>query len=256
MLSSRTPYDPEKKYILAAHPHGMLCDGIFNGCARAEPNFKVDGRFEKLAPGVRGTLCFAPAVQSYPLYGELCGKHCTDSSAGTVRKTLAQGYTPVVCPGGFSEAVYTGASPDYDYAFLAGRVGFLKIAIEQGVDVIPYYTFGLADMYRGFAHKRHERAVWSQDSGLPGVLPFGKYWSTVPLTEEYCTVGFEPFPTSKYTVDMLEVCASDYAAYLTACFEEYKHCQPGQAHKRLAFVGKDINEEAALATLGLPHSRL
>merc|ERR1712216_825717 len=39
MLASREPYDAKKKYMVTAHPHGMLCDGLFNAAARAEPDF-------------------------------------------------------------------------------------------------------------------------------------------------------------------------------------------------------------------------
>ena len=61
-------------------------------------------------------------------------------------------------PGGFSEAVYTGASKDYDHAYLAGRGGFLKLAIERGIDVAPIYGFGVASAYSGlhvFEGSRH-----------------------------------------------------------------------------------------------------
>lgn len=239
-------YDPNKQYMLAAHPHGFLCENIFNVCARACPEFGTTGK----APCMPGlgpfTLCFAPAVGWYPVYAEMCDKHITDASAASVRRVIRQGINPMVCPGGFSEAVYTGSSDKYEHAYLDGRMGFLKLAIEHGIDVAPIYAFGLNNTYNTWSHKRHERSVWAQDTGLPGVWPFGKFGSAVPLNEDYVTAFFDPFPTSKYTVDQLEQCSKDYADYLKRCFDAHKGCVPSEANKEFLVVGKKLSHEAAM----------
>ena len=163
------------------------------------------------------------------------GKYITDASAKTVRKILAKGESVLLVPGGFGESVYTGASKDYDHVYLAGRVGFLKLAIERGIDVAPVYGFGVASAYSGlhmFEGSRHRRAVLSQTTGLPCVLPFGKFGSSVPYDESYVTVLLDPFPTSKYSLDQLEQCSQDYVAYLQRCFDAYKGCKASEAHKK------------------------
>lgn len=244
----RTPtYDTSKQYLMTTHPHGMLCCGVFNGCARAEPEFKFTGECSTLLPGLKFVLCFAPAVGWFPVHSELYGKHITDASAATVRKVLKSGYSAAICPGGFSESVYTGADLDHDYAYLAGRVGFIKLAIEHGIDIAPMYTFGMNGMYQTSDYKRHERSVWSQSSGLPALLPWGWMGTSVPSSEEICTVQLDPFPSSRYTLDQIEECSRDYAAYIEACFEAYKPCLPSHAHRRLLFIGKDVTPEQVLS---------
>lgn len=245
-------YDPTKQYIVACHPHGFLCENIANIFMRDCMEFKTKG----IAPPFPGlgpvSTCFAPAVGWYPLYGELGANHITDASGATMRRVLQQGESALVCPGGFSEACYTGASKDYDYAYLAGRAGFLKLAIERGIDIAPVYGFGVSSAYSGlemFESSRHARSVVAQDYGIPGVVPVGKFGTAVPLNENYVSVLLDPFPTSKYTVDQVEQCSEDYQAYLSRCFDAYKACVPSEANKELLFVGKHVDHEMAVAKL-------
>jgi len=110
-------------------------------------------------------------------------------------------------------------------------------------------------MYHTPESGRHWRSVWSQDTGAPAVVNFGKFGTAMPLTEDYCLALLDPFPTSKYSIDQLEQCGKDYTAYLQTCFEEYKGCVASQLHKKLVVIGRDVTPEAALAS-SLPHSRL
>jgi hypothetical protein len=242
-------YETSKQYVVACHPHGFLAENIQNLSARGCPEFNTTGIIAVL-PGLGPvSCCFAPAVTWYPLYAEAGGKYFMDASAKTVRKILAKGESVLLVPGGFSEAVYTGASENYDHAYLAGRGGFLKLAIERGIDVAPVYGFGVASAYSGlhiFEGSRHWRAVMSQRTGLPGLLPFGKFGSAVPYDESYVTVLLDPFPTSKYSLDQLEQCSQDYAAYLQRCFDAYKGCKASEAHKELLVVGEHVDHDMAL----------
>ena len=246
----RKAYDPSKQYIVAIHPHGFMGENMANIVARGCPELKTRGIMGVL-PGMGPVwMCVAPAARWYPLWVETGGKYITDASAKTVRKILTKGGESVLLlPGGFSEAVYIGASKDYDHAYLVGRVGFLKLAIERGIDVAPVYGFGVASAYSGlhmFEGSRHWRAVMCQATGLPGVLPFGKFGSAVPYDESYVTALLDPFPTSKYSLDQLEQCSQDYAAYLQRCFDAYKGCKASEAHKELLVVGEHVDHDMAL----------
>ena len=104
---------------------------------------------------------------------------------------------------------------------------------------------------------RHARAVLAQKTGVP-LLAWsgqrtgcsvnsqrcgcaGKYGTSVPLTDEICSVCLEPFPTSKYTIDQLESASRDYIAYIRTCFDKYKGCLPRQQHKQLVVIGANNN---------------
>ena len=85
------------QYLVAAHPHGILNYGWFNLIARYGQLALVDG--------LRLVMCMAPAVQWYPVYGEIFEERATDASAASVRRVLRAGLSPAIIPGGFSEAV-------------------------------------------------------------------------------------------------------------------------------------------------------
>ncbi|KAL1511119.1 hypothetical protein AB1Y20_005939 [Prymnesium parvum] len=229
------PYERGRQYLIASHPHGILNYGWWNVFARCGEG--LSSCFD----GVEPVMCMAPAVRWYPLYGELLEDRGTDPSASTIRRILRDTtFSPALIPGGFSEACYTNASPVVEYAYIADRTGFLRLAIEAGVDIIVTYTYGLNDMYRTLEWRRHWRAVKAQEWGLPLVYwwgPLGKICGNVPYTEDVTVATFDPFPASKYTLDQLPQAHADYMRYLKQCFDSRKG-ECGYLHKRLEFIGK------------------
>ena len=179
----------------------------------------------------------APAVQWYPVYGEIFAERATDASAASVRRVLKAGLTPAIIPGGFSEAVYTNAHPTEEYAYLADRTGFVRLAIEHGVDIIPAYSYGLNDMYTTWGWARHWRAVKAQAWGLPLLWWWGPCpLSNVPQIETVTVATFDAFPASRYRLDQLPEAHAAYCAHLKACFDSRK-AECGAAHKELVFIG-------------------
>ena len=166
---------------------------------RGHPPSRLHGREhgpESKTRGIMGVLpgmgpvwmCVAPAARWYPLWVETGGKYITDASAKTVRKILTKGGESVLLlPGGFSEAVYIGASKGYDHAYLAGRVGFLKLAIERGIDVAPVYGFGLASAYSGlhmFEGSQHTgEPSCAKPPGYRACCPSGSSAARSPTTK-------------------------------------------------------------------------
>lgn len=235
------PYDPKKQYLVTLHPHGILCCSWFNLIARhakQSPDRNLSACLYML-DGLKIVLHFAPAVQFYPLHGEMYRDKCTDVTTKSLRTTFKNGMSPALSPGGFSEAVYTGWSDEYDCAYIDERYGFVKIAVEQGVDIIPTYSFGCSDMYNTVHWKGHERAKKAQELGIPMVMWWGKYGTNVPISEDTCTVTFDPFPSSRYTLDQVVQCHTDYCEYLKRCFMRYRHMCPHSRNKELVIIGKN-----------------
>ena len=232
------PFDTSKKYILSGHPHGLLSDGLFNLVARKEPN--IHERSTVLVDGLAVAVCVAKEVKYMPFWGEMFRNKVTDVDGETLRRLIRDtDISPALLPGGFSEAVYVGADPVVEHCFIEGRMGMFKIAITEGIDIIPQYTYGLNDMYRSMDWKRHERAVLAQKTGIPTVIWWGKWGTNIPFREDLSWVTFDPFPASKYTIDQIEQCAEDYKKYLLQCYDSYKH-EAGYGHRRLEFIGKNV----------------
>jgi hypothetical protein len=237
---------PNRQYLLAAHPHGILNEGWWNLIAR----FGLG-----VVDGVQLVMCVAPFVKWYPLYYEIFGDRVTDASAATIRKILREtNLTPAIIPGGFSEAVYTNAHPEVEYNYIADRLGFVRLAIEFGVDIIPAYTFGINDMYSTPGFMRHQRAKKAQSTGVPMVAwwssrgAMGPFGPNTPDTEELTIVTFDPFPASKYAPEQLVQAHADYLLYLEKCFESRK-AEAGAGCKRIEFIGKTIPPKTARSRL-------
>lgn len=229
------PYDTKKQYVISLHPHGVMICPWFNLLSRDCPDFHEN---LSLMDNLKVMLCIAPAVNLMPLHGELYRDRVTDASAATMKKILrTTDMSVAVCPGGFSEAIYTNADPVKEYCFIEGRMGFLKQAIENKVDVIPSYSFGANDMYHTVEWNRHKRAILAQKLSAPVFLWWGKYGTNLPYTEKVTTVTFDPFPASQYTPEQLEQCHADYKTYLKKCYDSYKH-EAGSGHRELEFIGK------------------
>mmetsp|Transcript_26514 Transcript_26514/g.49990 ORF Transcript_26514/g.49990 Transcript_26514/m.49990 type:complete len:392 (-) Transcript_26514:180-1355(-) len=247
----RVPYDRNKQYVVSVHPHGVLLCSWFNWLGREETPSLTDSSDRGFSSGIKAldglvtNLCFAPAVQHYMLHGEMYRDKVTDAQGATMRRILqrtkdsAVKESVCVCPGGFSEAAYTGYSDKYDISYIKSRYGVMKVAIEAGIDIIPTYSFGASDMYWGWDWKRHERAKLSQKVGLPMVVWSGKCGTNVPYFEDTATVCFDPFPSSAYSLDEVELAHEHYCEYLKRCFDAYKGCCEASKNKELVFVGKD-----------------
>jgi len=242
LRANKERYDKNKAYMLTMHPHGMLAGGWWSLLSRYCHD-DVDGssliRCCGLMDDIEAYLCFAPCVKYMPFHGEMYQSKGTDASASTLRNILqVKKKSVAIVPGGFSEGVYTNYKPNEEVAFILGRYGFIKVAIESQVDIVPVYTFGLNQMYSTLDIGRHQRSVWSQKLSLPLMMYWGKAGSSVPYHEDTVTVSFDPFPTSSYTLDQVKEAHRDYCVYLKKCFDEYKFVTESSKNNELLFAGR------------------
>ena len=73
MLSSPLkagPYDKSKRYLMIAHPHGLLVCGWWNILARFGRGYGTvqNDPFD----GLKVKMCFAPIVGKLPFHGHMC----------------------------------------------------------------------------------------------------------------------------------------------------------------------------------------
>lgn len=124
------------QYFYACHPHGVysdfrvLIDGMF--VARGAP-------IKSLAATV---LFRMPFIREIALW-----TGCVDARRSVAERSLSkeQGESLLVLPGGEAEQIRTKYGREIIY--LKKRKGFIKLAIRQGVPVVPMYVFGVSDYY-------------------------------------------------------------------------------------------------------------
>ncbi|XP_046557532.1 2-acylglycerol O-acyltransferase 2-like isoform X2 [Haliotis rubra] len=142
-LTKTVELNPNKNYIFASHPHGVMCYSHF--C-----NFATEGTgFSEIFPGLRPYLLTLAGQYTFPFFRDyfmLTGScSATKESMEYILSKVGKGNVLGLVVGGAIEAL--NASPGNFKLNLKSRKGFIKIAMKHGADVCPVYSFGENDLY-------------------------------------------------------------------------------------------------------------
>eukprot|EP00290_Baffinella_frigidus_P035945 CAMPEP_0180316140 /NCGR_PEP_ID=MMETSP0988-20121125/33075_1 /TAXON_ID=697907 /ORGANISM="non described non described, Strain CCMP2293" /LENGTH=336 /DNA_ID=CAMNT_0022301169 /DNA_START=94 /DNA_END=1101 /DNA_ORIENTATION=+ len=137
--------DPAKKYVFGVHPHSILPWGSIVNLLTDVNNKESNGfhdkfSFTQLHAG-GASVCFC-----IPVYRELClAGGCIEATRPVMDKALEQGKSIMIVVGGAAEAMH--AFPGTNTLILKKRYGFVAMAIRNGADLVPVYSFGETDAY-------------------------------------------------------------------------------------------------------------
>lgn len=165
---------PTDSAIVAVFSHGIF---PFSLALAALPQIMSDAAFGTIRPVVATATKYFPLVNvvlswlgkmyvriRHILYIKL--KHCfvnSDASRSSVDRALVRGDRIGLIPGGIAEIFEgypkPGTHPDTEYAIV--RRGFLKMAVQHSVPIVPVYCFGSTKLFR-----RLELGILKQLSSL------------------------------------------------------------------------------------------
>lgn len=131
----KTTLPPDRPFICLTPPHGLFPIGGILGIF-AMPRFT----------GFFGHGIAATAVLSVPIFGNLLRYlGCIDATRGNCTRCLEGGGSLGISSGGIAEIFETntinGASRK-ETIILKSRGGICKLALQNGVDIVPGYLFG------------------------------------------------------------------------------------------------------------------
>lgn len=161
---------PDRPYIFGIHPHGIL------GVA-AVANMATDAtEFPTSFPGITPHLLTLATNFTIPLFRDcimamgICSvsKH---SCEAILRK--GKGSAIAIVVGGASESL--AAHPGTADLTLRRRLGFIKIAIRSGADLVPVFSFGENDVYEQLSNEEGTKvyAIQKRFQAIFGfTLPF------------------------------------------------------------------------------------
>lgn len=133
---------PDRPYVFGYHPHGIIGMGAIANFGTAATEFPAS------FPGVTPHLLTLNSNFKIPLYRDilmalgLCSVN-RRSCERILRKGKGHAITIVV--GGASESL--SARPGTANLTLRKRLGFIKIAMRNGADLVPVFSFGENDIY-------------------------------------------------------------------------------------------------------------
>ena len=132
-IDARQEMRKGRNYILAAQPHGVLSMCAICSAVKAEKEF-------------RGTIPtgVATALLRTPILKHVMGIFylISASKSSLTRQLKKEGIegTIFLYVGGIAELFL--CSEEEEVLYLSQRKGFIKLALQEGVDVIPIYLFG------------------------------------------------------------------------------------------------------------------
>ena len=180
--------DPAPK-MFAYHPHGHVGAGLFIGMHTNACKFnEIYG--EKRLTMVSNYLLFYPIIG---FFAHLIG--FIQASKEMVNKAFRNGYNILVIPGGVREQYVNGRDRKAIRLVLKNRKGFIRLAIQNGAEIVPCFGFGETQMYSEAAFLSDTRHSIYERFHIPTALPVGKYNSLFPHTPKeginvVCGKGF------------------------------------------------------------------
>lgn len=213
-----------KKYIIACQPHGVIsycaiCSSIYF------PEFRCKVK-----------LAMASAVLHTPILKHVIGIFgVIDASKASIKAQLStQGVegSVILYVGGIAELFMSCRKEER--LFLSERKGFIKLALTEGVDVIPVYLFGntsvLTVVKTGFLAKLSRKLQVSL------TYFWGKYNLPIPRNEKLLYVSGQPLGLPHIahpTRADIDVWHAHYCKEVIRIFDTYKERVPMYKHKKL-----------------------
>jgi len=213
------PLDHDKNYIFAAFPHGACTAQhlitMTNGCRMLDEVHRGERR--DLAASV---LFLIPVVRELLLWlGNV------DAGASTAHYNLKKQRSLLIFVGGEAEQLMT--TRGVHQVFLAKRKGFIKLAIQYGVPLVPVYCFGENDVFY-VSKALLPLRKWLMHNWHIGITPFwGRWGSWMPLRVPLDLVVGEPITVIQQaretiTDEAVDTLHGKFCVALTALFDANK----------------------------------
>jgi hypothetical protein len=212
-------------YICVCQPHGALsfvgiCSSIF-----APPEFQGT-----LVTAVADAVLYTPILKHVLGIFGLCS--ASKASMKKVLKKPGVEGTVVLYVGGMAELFLSCENEEKLY--LKNRKGFIKLALQEGVDVIPIYMFGNTSVLSVL--KTPTLSYISRKFGVSLTYIWGRWYLPLPRDRKILYVSGKPLGMPQIqnpTQQDLDKWHAKYCQEVTRIFEKYKEKVPEYKHKKL-----------------------
>ncbi|ETV84621.1 hypothetical protein H257_03774 [Aphanomyces astaci] len=164
--------DPTKQYVFAYHPHGILILSRISTYA---------GNFEALFPGIVARALGATPMFYIPMAREIClWLAAVDASRKNAERILKDKMSVIVYPGGSKEIFLTDPKSKQTTLVLNKRLGFIRLAVRYGADIVPTFVFGEKWMYNIWNPPKSVRHFFLSTLKVPLLLFWGRGFTWLP----------------------------------------------------------------------------
>jgi len=244
-LIKTVPLDPEKNFLFACHPHGILGCGAF-------ANFGSDAtKFSEVFPGIRPHLLTLKANFRWPIMRALClWSGICDVSRESIEWLMTKqgsGNAAVIVVGGAEESLE--ARPGSYKLTIRERKGFVKMAIRTGACIVPVYSFGENDLFKQADNPagsglRHFQETFKKIFGFAPPLFYGRgifnyTLGLLPFRKPINTVVGRPIEVERNPnpdQELIDKVHDRYLVELSDLFDENKLRFGVDAQTQLCFI--------------------
>ncbi|CAD5224360.1 unnamed protein product [Bursaphelenchus okinawaensis] len=143
-LEKTMDLDPNRNYLFAWHPHGIISlSAVINVCTNGT-------KFVETYPGITRYLATLDMHFKQPFRRELIAAFglvgASFKALVNVLSDANKGKAVVLVVGGAEEALE--CHPDIYKLCLERRKGFIRVALETGADLVPVYSFGETSTFK------------------------------------------------------------------------------------------------------------
>ena len=219
-----------KNYLLVKVPHGALSYvGIASAVCATFPEFQ--GRLPMTA--VADAVLYTPILKHVlGIFGIVSASK--QSMIATLQKKGVAG-TIVLYVGGMAELFLSCENEEKLY--LKNRKGFIKLALSQGVDVIPIYLFGNTSVLSVL--KKGLLASFSRRSGVSLTYIWGRFYLPIPRDCKLLYVSGKPLGMPHIphpTQDDIDQWHAKFCNEVTRIYNQYREKVPEYKHKTLEIL--------------------
>lgn len=225
-VQSPDAFSSKQSYVFCVHPHGILSFGAL--CTFIPEHFGM----RKELPEVDCRICTLKLAFRIPFLRELILRlGFVEVSKESLRniashsKHHARARSAMIVVGGAEESLF--AYPGSTDLVLQKRKGFVKQALENGMELVPVYLFGETELYYSVQHPlllKLQRKIQKILSFSTPII-FGKYLTLIPDFHPLHVVVGEPVKVPSMSddrsfQDQVNAYHECYVAALKKLFED------------------------------------
>lgn len=232
-VTTEVPLDHDQQYIFGMFPHGACTVSHFlvmtDACRMLTSIHKGDRR--DLAASI---LFYIPFVRDLLLF-----LGCVDASKETAKYNIRKKRSILIYVGGEKEQLMTQENTYKVY--LKGRLGFIKIALQYGIPLVPMYAFGENELYLHSSLFMGLRSWLQRKFQIAIPLIVGRWGTVIPLKKHLHVVIGKPIPVLKknesdITDEDLASLHGTFVSELQRIFDEHKELHGIAKHEKLQIL--------------------